>query len=97
MTTEELNALLAQAADPNNAPVALATLKDKVTDLITASSNAAIKAQEDAKTIQDLRDTNMRMFLRVTGEAGGQEEHEETVDELNARLRAALLGENKED
>ena len=92
MTQEELEALLAQCANPDTAPVALSTLKDKVSVLISDCANAKSKSDEDAKKIAELRDVNMRMFLRTTSEVKDQEEHEETVDELNARLREALLG-----
>lgn len=96
MTNEELEVLLTQAADPNTAPVALSSLRDNVRDLISNVGTLTAQTQADAKTIADLRDVNMRLFLKTGSgaETGGQEEeHEETVEELNERLRKTLRGE----
>lgn len=97
MTIEELEALLKQAADPNSAPEALATLREKVSEIITVNGTLASQHAEDEKTIGDLRDVNMRMFLRTGSEPTGDNSvpEEETPEQVTERLRNMYF--NKED
>lgn len=96
MTREEFGKYLTAAANPDTAPDALASIKSGVDELFTTSETATATLADNAKTIADLRDTNMRMFLRQVGESGGQEEDkEETLEEYNRRFAAEMNGEVK--
>ena len=95
MTREEFKALLAGAANPDTAADSLTSISDGVEGLFSELEAASAKASSDAETINQLRDSNMRLFLRVSGTAPDDPEpdHEETVDEMKNRLRTAITGQ----
>ena len=95
MTREEFKALLAGAANPDTAADSLTSISDGVEGLFSELEAASAKASSDAETINQLRDSNMRLFLRVSGSEPDDEpdEKEETVDEMKSRLRTAITGQ----
>lgn len=94
MTREEFKTLLAGAANPDTAADSLTAISDGVDALYTELDAASAKSAEDAETINQLRDSNMRLFLRVSGNEPDDEpeDKEETVDEMRNRLRTAIIG-----
>ena len=103
MTPEELKALLAAAANADTAPEALTHISDKVTALMAEHDKLTAEKAEADKTIANLRDTNMRLFLRTTGTAPDEskEEQKKITDmdrkELTEYFRAALNKPGKEE
>lgn len=95
MTKDEFDGLLLQAANADTAPEALSKIRDGVNDLFGEAETLKAANEASTKQIADLRDTNMRLFLRTTGNVKDEDEHEETVEELNERLRKKLLGDDK--
>lgn len=90
--TDELFAL---AANPDKLPEALLGLKEEITTMETAASASAEKIPALEKQINELRETNMKLFLRQTQEV--KEDHEETPEETFDRLftKAVMPEENK--
>lgn len=90
--TDELFAL---AANPDKLPEALLGLKEEITTMETAASASAEKIPALEKQINELRETNMKLFLRQTQEV--KEEHEENPEETFDRLftKAVMPEENK--
>jgi hypothetical protein len=87
ISKDRLAALIKEAADPNKAPLALQALTDEVGGLIDEHATATATIAERDGTIAQLRDTNMQLFLRQTGNPQGAEpEKEETPDETFDRL-----------
>ena len=66
MTHDEMKALIAQAADPDKTAEALTAIADEVTTLYDTVDSYAAQVAEKDKTIADLRDSNTRLFLRIT-------------------------------
>lgn len=92
MKTDIMDALLKSASDPNTAPEALASLRDAIiadNDTLVANEATISKLNGDIAT---LRDTNQRLFLRVSSIEEPDEEKEETLEEFNERMRSAVLG-----
>lgn len=87
ITKKDFKALMKRATDPNEAPVALQAINDSFEELFnTHEAQTSAIAEKDA-TIASLRDTNMKLFLRATGEpTGGGEPLEETDEEVFERL-----------
>lgn len=84
MTREELIALIRSASDSDKAPEVLSKVTDEVNSMFdTIENNSRSIAEKDAK-ITELRDTNTRLFLRVTGENTDdkKDDSEKTPDEL---------------
>ena len=91
MTREEAKAYLADALDPDKAAGAIQYLSDGVEQLFGDYEAATAGLSERDEKITELRDTNNKLtaanLLLRTSDVQEQEEKEETVDELNARLR----------
>lgn len=90
MTREEMKAALIRAANPDTAAEALTEISAAVDDLYTENEAAAAATAKANETIAQLRDANMRLFLRIGGDAETEEEKEETIDEMTARLRESM-------
>lgn len=91
-TREDLNKLLREAAAPDTAPEALTALSAEITEMFdTLDANKTAMGQM-TEQINGLRDSNMRLFLRVTG--GGEEKTAEDEDpgaKLLAGVEAKIL------
>ena len=90
MTREEFDTLLTQAADPNQTAMALAQIREGVGELFNSNENLSQQVAESNETIAQLRQTNMQLFLRIGGQAPEEEEKEETLEEMDERLRKML-------
>ena len=90
MTREEFNTLLTQAADPNQTAMALSQIREGVGELFNSNENLSQQVTESNETIAQLRQTNMQLFLRIGGQAPEEEEKEETLEEMDERLRKML-------
>ena len=90
MTREEFNTLLTQAADPNQTALALSQIREGVGTLFDSNENLSQQVAESNETIAQLRQTNMQLFLRIGGQAPQEEEKEETLEEMDERLRKML-------
>lgn len=90
MTREEFETLLTQAADPNQTAMALSNIREGVGTLFDSNEQLSKQVNEDNETIAQLRQTNMQLFLRIGGQAPQEEEKEETLEEMDERLRKML-------
>ena len=90
MTREEFETLLTQAADPNQTALALSQIREGVGELFNSNENLSQQVAESNETIAQLRQTNMQLFLRIGGQAPEEEEKEETLEEMDERLRKML-------
>lgn len=90
MTREEFDTLLTQAADPNQTAIALTQIREGVGELFNSNENLSQQVAEGNETIAQLRQTNMQLFLRIGGQAPEEEEKEETLEEMDERLRKML-------
>lgn len=90
MTREEFDTLLTQAADPNQTALALSQIREGVGELFNSNENLSQQVAEGNETINQLRQTNMQLFLRIGGQAPEEEEKEETLEEMDERLRKML-------
>ena len=90
MTREEFDTLLTQAADPNQTALALSQIREGVGELFNSNDNLSQQVAESNETIAQLRQTNMQLFLRIGGQAPEEEEKEETLEEMDERLRKML-------
>ena len=90
MTREEFDTLLTQAADPNQTALALSQIREGVGELFNSNENLSQQVAESNDTIAQLRQTNMQLFLRIGGQAPEEEEKEETLEEMDERLRKML-------
>ena len=90
MTREEFNTMLTQAADPNQTALALSQIREGVGELFNSNENLSQQVAEGNETINQLRQTNMQLFLRIGGQAPEEEEKEETLEEMDERLRKML-------
>lgn len=87
ITKKDFKALMKRATDPNEAPVALQAINDGFEELFNAHETQTTAIAEKDATIASLRDTNMKLFLRATGEPSGEHnDHEETDEEIFERL-----------
>lgn len=101
MLPDEILKMLEEAADPDKAPEALLMLKTKLEDLTNALNTANKEKEEKDTRIQNLTDTNQRLFLRVTGTTPAQDTAEEpkeiedmTPEERDTHFRTLF---NKEE
>lgn len=88
MTHEELTNAINGLATGDNAEL-IASIGSEVDALYTTIQTAADQHAADQKEVAGLRDTNMKLFLRVTGnppEEKKEEEHEQTLDEFIKQL-----------
>lgn len=88
MTHDELINSINALATGENAE-AVATITKEVDGLYTTIDTATRLHDEDAKKIETLNDTNMKLFLRVTGSPAEQKEEEkpeETLDDFIAKI-----------
>ena len=76
MTLEEVKHLLAEAADADKAAEALAKLTEGLTGIYEERDALAQKADDLEKRNADLRDSNTRLFLRITGATPEQTEQQ---------------------
>lgn len=76
MTLEEVKHLLADAADADKTAEALAKLTEGLTGIYEERDGLAQKASDLEKRNADLRDSNTRLFLRITGQAPEQTEQQ---------------------
>lgn len=90
MTREEFDTLLTQAADPNQTALALSQIREGVGELFNSNENLSQQVNDSNETINQLRQTNMQLFLRIGGQAPEEEEKEETLEEMDERLRKML-------
>ena len=90
MTREEFETLLTQATDPNQTAMALAQIREGVGELFNSNENLSKQVNDSNETINQLRQTNMQLFLRIGGQAPEEEEKEETLEEMDERLRKML-------
>lgn len=90
MTREEFETLLTQASDPNQTAMALTQIREGVGELFNSNENLSQQVAESNETIAQLRQTNMQLFLRIGGQAPEEEEKEETLEEMDERLRKML-------
>lgn len=94
MTKEELLAAVKGFATGENADT-VASVTNEITALYTTIDTANTLHQQDAKKISDLNDTNMKLFLRVTGNAPEQKQEEEHINP--ADVAAAFMNIAKEN
>lgn len=81
MTLEEMNKLIGEAANPDTAPGALASLKEGVETMIAqAEADKQAIAERDAK-ISEINTRRMEEFMRFTGTEGSAQTEEETEEE----------------
>lgn len=88
ITKDEFSKLLVMATDPDKAPEALQQLQEHGEEIFSDVENFTKQLEEHKAKVAELRDTNMRMFLKVgaKGEEIRAEEKEETGDEKFDRL-----------
>lgn len=78
-TREEFAALLRAAADPTTGAEALVNLSDAATELFDSLDASSTKIESLTADVGKLRDTNMRLFLRVTGDEPKDEPEERDI------------------
>lgn len=77
-TREEMNKLLKDAANPDKAAEALTDISESLTELFDTLEAGNANITKLNETVSELRDSNMRLFLRVTSEPEkGEEENQE--------------------
>ena len=82
MTIDEVKtAISAIVAKPDEAAALSASLLESITADYTAASTLAETAKQQEAKIKDLQDTNLKLFLRVTGEPAADPEPELTGKE----------------
>lgn len=100
MTAAIMEQLLKRASNPEESQAALLELKDNIEADSKQMEALKVKVDEMTGTINTLRDTNQRLFLRVgfepekTDEPEG--EGEETIEEMTERLKKLLIGGDDE-
>ena len=88
-TRDEMMALLRAAAAPDTAAEALTTINAEITEMFdTIEANKTAMGQL-TEQVNGLRDSNMRLFLRVTGDAG-KEEDENSDEKLIAGVEEKI-------
>lgn len=73
-TRDEMTALLRAAAAPDTAAEALTTISAEITEMFDTLEANKESMGKLTDQVNGLRDSNMRLFLRVTGDAGKTEE-----------------------
>lgn len=83
MTYEEFLALLEAASDPDKGLEALSTLKEHGKTIFTTVDTLTEANTKLTEQVQNLRDTNMALFLKTGSPApDNKEEQEKTGDEI---------------
>lgn len=88
MTHEELISAINGLANGENAET-IASIGSEIDALYTTIDAANAAHEADTKKISDLNDTNMKLFLRVTGKPPEEQdppEKEQTLDEFIKEL-----------
>lgn len=85
-TRDEFTALLRAAADPATGAEALMNLNDAATELFDSIDAANTKIETLTADNGKLRDTNMRLFLRVTGDAPKDEPERDIFADVSASI-----------
>lgn len=95
MTLDELNRLLAEAADPTKAPEALIKIKEGYESLFNDLITASKAHDEDQAKIANLTDTNQRLFLRVTGATipPDQDDEQKQIRDMTPEERDAYMAD----
>lgn len=92
MTRDEFKELVRQAANPETGQQTLLMLADRGEEIYDLFDRMTSEAQERENTIANLRDTNMKLFLRTTGDPGesesdeGPKTYEEYVEDFRSRI-----------
>lgn len=97
MTPEELEALLKAAANPDTAPEALLNLKDQVMALMTSNQQLTQDNANNTAKIQELHDTNMRLFLRASTPTQQTATDDLTDEQKDEYLGDLLFGRKERD
>lgn len=99
MTLDEYKELAA-GLTADNAPTVIGAMLDAVAVDLSALTKATEDNAEKDKRITELQDTNMKLFLSVTGkgaEGAKEEDEEKTPEQLRAELVNEIKkGDNKE-
>lgn len=82
MTRDEMRALIRQAANPDTAAEALTAIDAEVTSMFDTIEAGGNRTKDLEGQVAQLRDSNMRLFLRVTGEAPKDPEEKSDEDFL---------------
>ena len=88
MTLEEVKNLLAEAADADRTAEALAKLTEGLTGIYEERDGLAQKVNDLEKRNADLRDSNTRLFLRITGTTPEQTEQQKQKEKAEAEAAA---------
>lgn len=88
MTLEEVKHLLAEAADADHTAEALAKLTEGLTGLYEERDGLAQKVGDLEKRNTALRDSNTRLFLRITGATPEQTEQQKADAEAQKEKAA---------
>ena len=88
-TRDEMTALLRAAAAPDTAAEALTTISAEVTEMYDTLEANKTAMNQLTDQVNGLRDSNMRLFLRVTGDAG-KEEDENSDEKLIAGVEEKI-------
>ena len=88
MTLEEVKNLLAEAADADRTAEALAKLTEGLTGIYEERDGLAQKVNDLEKRNADLRDSNTRLFLRITGATPEQTEQQKAEAEAQKEKEA---------
>lgn len=94
MTPEELQALISALGNPDTAAEATVSLNEKVSAMIVEKADADAKIKDADAQIGQLRDKLLEtqqatLKLAMAGSSSKpepEEEHEETLEEFNARM-----------
>lgn len=91
MTREEFSRYLIAAANPDTAAEALTQINDGVTSLFDGQAASETRITDLTNQVNNLRDTNTRLFLRITGAQGeGEQDKDPEAENLKA-VEAAIL------
>lgn len=88
-TRDEMTALLRAAAAPDTAAEALTAISGEITEMFDTIDANKTAMNQLTEQVNGLRDSNMRLFLRVTGDSGKKEE-ENTDEKLIAGMEEKI-------
>ena len=88
MTLDEVKHLLAEAADADRTAEALAKLTEGLKGIYEERDGLAQKVNDLEKRNADLRDSNTRLFLRITGATPEQTEQQKAEAEAQKEKAA---------
>lgn len=96
MTLDEYKGLAA-GLTADNAPTVFQSMLDGIGADLAALEKAGKDLETANKRIAELQDTNMKLFLTVTGKApdGKEAEEDKTPEELRAALVEEIKGGNE--